>query len=192
MDKEEYTVTSKKGLTIPVHWNSYSSAKLNMNSTATAFNCDWTKSSNIAITPIRAGNGTITIQDTGNAKDKVTVKIKIDHSAVYDNTSYPKVKFADVLRYPSNYKGSKIQIVGRVLQKMESGSEISLRVGTGGYRNYDDVFYVTYNKSDIAASIIEDDIITVFGTCTGTHTYTTIMGASVTIPSMKAEQILFK
>lgn len=41
-----------------------------------------------------------------------------------------------------------------------------------------------------SAKVIEDDYITVYGTCDGTHTYETVMGASVTIPAIDAEKII--
>ena len=62
---------------------------------------------------------------------------------------------------------------------------------TSGYGLYDDVFYVTYKTSDIKAKVIEDDKVTIYGTCTGTKTYTTVLGASKTLPALEAENIVF-
>ena len=83
-----------------------------------------------------------------------------------------------------------MSIYGKVLQKSEGWGSIVLRVGTGGYGYYDKVFWVEYNTSSVSAKVIEDDYITVYGSCTGAHTYETVMGASVTIPSIEAEKII--
>ena len=63
---------------------------------------------------------------------------------------------------------------------------MTLRVATQG--RWDNVFYITCSSGEVEG-IIEDDYITVYGECDGTETYTTIMGGSVTIPSMNAEKI---
>lgn len=39
------------------------------------------------------------------------------------------------------------------------------------------------------ARILEDDIITIYGELTGEKTYTTVMGASMTIPSFSASYV---
>ena len=68
------------------------------------------------------------------------------------------------------------------------GHSVVMRVATSG--RWDDVFYVTCSKYE-AEGIIEDDYITVYGTCRGTRTYTTVLGGSVTIPELDAEKIIF-
>jgi len=67
------------------------------------------------------------------------------------------------------------------------GHSVVMRVATSG--RWDDVFYVTCSKYD-AEGIIEDDYITVYGTCRGTKTYTTVLGGSVTIPELDADKII--
>ena len=183
----EYTVTSKSGLTIPVKINGNYS--ITANSSASCFDCNW-KGDQLWIDPLKAGNGTIKLTNDEAKEDAVTLKITIDHSAVYDSTSYPKADYEKVLRDPYEYKGDNMSIYGKVLQKSEGWGSIVLRVGTGGYGYYDKVFWVEYNTSSVSAKVIEDDYITVYGSCTGAHTYETVMGASVTIPSIEAEKII--
>ena len=183
----EYTVTSKSGLTIPVDING--NYTISASGSSSSFDYDW-KGNDLVILPIRAGSGTIKLTNDEAKQDSITLKITIDHSAVYDTTSYPKASYKDVLRNPGDFRGDNISVYGKVLQKSEGWGSVVLRVGTGGYGYYDDVFWVEYSASSIAASVIEDDYITVYGECTGTHTYETVMGASVTIPSIDAEQII--
>lgn len=184
---KEYVVTSKSGLTIPVDINGYYT--IYAESSSSSFNFDW-KGDDLFITPIRAGSGTIKLTNKEATQDNITIKINVDHSAVYDTTSYPKANYKDVLRNPGSYSGDNISVYGKVLQKTEGWGTVILRVGTGGYGYYDNVFWIEYNAGDIASNVIEDDYVTVYGKCTGTHTYETVMGASVTIPSIDAEQII--
>ena len=119
----------------------------------------------------------------------MNIDVEIASSAVYDTKSYPVVKYEDVLRYPNNYDGQQVSITGKVIQKSDGyGGHVTLRVATRG--SYKDVFYIEYNTSAIETSIIEKDKVTIYGICTGTTTYTTVMGASVTIPSINPEKII--
>lgn len=187
VDSTEYTVTSKSGLKIPVDINGQHTIWYSFNSSY--FDCDW-KGDDLFIDPIKAGSGTVKLYNEEAREDTVTLKITIDHSAVYDSTSYPKGSYENVLRDPGRYKGDTMSIYGKVVQKSEGWGTIVLRVGTGGYGYYDKVFWVEYRASDVSAKVIEDDYITVYGTCDGDHTYETVMGASVTIPAIKAEKII--
>ena len=187
VEQTEYTVTSKSGLGIPV--SIIGNYQIDASSSASCFDFRWSGNT-LMIDPIKAGNGTIALTNSEAKEDKITLKITVDHSAVYDSTSYPKVAYDTVLRDPSTYKGENCSIYGKVLQKSEGWSSTVLRVGTGGYGYYDKVFWVEYTSSAVTTNVIEDDYITVYGTCSGTHTYTTVMGASVTIPAIDADKII--
>ena len=195
-DKTEYTVSSKKGLTINfMYYGKSDDIEWTMNETY----CDgimhrsgtdgrW--SGRIELSPKKAGTFTITVRDKSSPRSTVSIKVTVDHSAAYDTVSYPRGDYSSILRSPSSYKGDQISIYGKVLQKQSSWGTTVLRVGTGGYGCYDSVFYVTYSDSDIDINVIEDDYITIYGTCTGTKTYTTVLGGSITIPSLEAEKII--
>ena len=99
------------------------------------------------------------------------------------------------MRNPDQYKGDAGSIYGKVLQTTESGGflspkKINLRVGTTGYGYYDKVFWVTIDPSILDQNIIEDDMITVFGTCSGSYSYTALFGNSITIPAITAEKVI--
>jgi len=70
---------------------------------------------------------------------------------------------------------------------MEDGKYVVFRISSKG--NYDDVVYCIYVAPDDYKRILEDDKVTVYGTCTGIYTYETIMGGSVTIPSCVVDRI---
>jgi hypothetical protein len=75
---------------------------------------------------------------------------------------------------------------------MESGDSITLRVNItkSKYGYYSDTVYVTYTrKSENEDRILEDDIITIYGTLGGIETYISILGADVSLPKINAEYI---
>ena len=103
---------------------------------------------------------------------------------------YQSLDYKAISRDPSTYEGNLYKFDGKVLQVMESGSYIALRVATKG--GYDNVVYVTYHLSSGEGRILEDDKITVYATSEGLYTYTTVMGAEVTIPEFSADTINVK
>lgn len=106
--------------------------------------------------------------------------------------------YTEIARDPENYKGNNAKFKGQVIQVQESGNDVVLRVNItaeenefadGGYL-YEDTIYVEYTKKDENESrILEDDIITIYGTLDGIMTYESIMGEEISIPSVLAEYI---
>lgn len=87
-------------------------------------------------------------------------------------------------RDPDGLNGSLSTFSGRVIQVMQEGNLYVLRVNKDN--DYSCTVYVIYMASEGAPRILEDDYITLWGTLNGLETYTTIFGASVTIPSFVA------
>ena len=63
-----------------------------------------------------------------------------------------------------------------------------MRVATSG--NYDDVVLVGYQADILDFRVLEDDWVTVYGTCKGVYSYTAVLGNTITIPSMWAEKVI--
>lgn len=106
--------------------------------------------------------------------------------------------YKDIARKPNNYKGKRAKFEGQVVQVQESYGTVVLRVNVtkeenefaeGGYL-YSDTIYVEYKyKDDNEDKILEDDIVTLYGTLNGTKTYTSIVNSDVTVPYLKAEYV---
>lgn len=100
------------------------------------------------------------------------------------------LNYKNVLRNPSTYEGKKVYWFGEVVQVVDKG-EYRVNVNCtkyqyiGGY-SCSDTIYVEYSGSK---NLIEDDMIKIWGTMDGTITYTSVMGASITIPSVQAKYI---
>lgn len=88
-----------------------------------------------------------------------------------------------IARDPADHEFELITFTGEVIQVSEGwfGSVI-LRIDTP-----DGIWYCTYTRSDDEGRILEGDTLTVYGQCEGVETYTTIFGASETIPSISIE-----
>ena len=188
VNRTEYTVTSKSGLTIPVVWDSRARLTLNPSSCA-YFNAKWDSSSDgIIITPLNAGRGTLTIMNEQVRDDTVTITVNINNSAVYNKSSYPAIQYKDAMRYPDRYKNSCCSFSGMVLQVMyNDNGTTTYRVSSKG--RYSDVVYVIIQNSAITTPVIEDDKVTVYGRLAGNYTYTSVQNVSITIPLVNAERV---
>ena len=103
-----------------------------------------------------------------------------------------EITYNQLARNPEDYEGEKVKFKGEVLQVTEVGSEIQVRLATkanswGGYS--DNVIYVFFDKSLISSRVLDDDIITIYGVSYGLHSYTTVLGAEVTLPLIEAQKI---
>lgn len=136
-------------------------------------------------------------------KEQYVAKLKEESEALEKNmetfkNSCESYAYKEIARNPNNFIDKHAKFEGQVIQVMENGDDIVLRVNItkeanefaeGGYL-YSDTIYVEYTKNDKNESrILEDDIITLYGTLKGTKTYDTIFGSSETIPYYIAEYI---
>lgn len=95
------------------------------------------------------------------------------------------ITFDQLSRDPDAYNGKKVKFSGYVLQVTEGSSEYQIRLATSG--KYDNVIFLSINKKLPTQRILEDDYITVKGTSKGL--YTSVMGASKTLPLVFVEAI---
>lgn len=98
--------------------------------------------------------------------------------------------FEQIARNPTNFKGTNVKLTGEVVQVMQDGYSTNLRVNitkTGKY--YTDTVYVVYHQKTGEDRILENDIITFYGTSQGDCSYKTVLGANITLPNIKANYI---
>jgi hypothetical protein len=91
----------------------------------------------------------------------------------------------DVARTPGKYEGELIKFNGKVLQVQQSGDNYILRVSVTNWLDggKQDV-WVSYRTT--GSRPLEEDYVKVIGVMTGMKTYTTVLGASKTIPEVTA------
>ena len=116
---------------------------------------------------------------------------KANYITNYKN-SCQTLDYDTIFRYAEDYEGQRVKYTGKVVQVIDSGlSLVSYRVNVtqDEWGFYDDTVYVNYFKDDDSTRILEDDIITFYGTLSGLYTYETVLGTFVTIPEVSAEYI---
>lgn len=101
--------------------------------------------------------------------------------------------YKELARNPDKVEGEKVKVTGEVIQTLYDSGSVDLRVNItkeGSYSTYyTDTIYVVYYPEEGEDKILEDDIITVWGTSHGDYTYTSTIGASVTLPLIFAEYV---
>lgn len=101
--------------------------------------------------------------------------------------------FEELARNPEDIKGKKVKLTGEVVQAMYGTIGVDLRVNItkeGLYSTYyTDTVYVTYYPEEGENKILEDDIITIWGTSLGDTSYTSTLGATITLPYISANYI---
>ena len=126
-------------------------------------------------------------------REKTPEEIKNEYIASRSDYNYK-----DIARNPDNYKGAQAKFTGQVKQVSEGYlNNVTLRVGVSCTKyqyieGYDcpDIIYVTYTYSDGESRILEDDMITMYGSIKGLKSYTSILGAKITIPELEAKYIM--
>ena len=108
----------------------------------------------------------------------------------YKDSCITGYSYQELARDPNTYIGKNAKFTGKVIQVSEGLNSTVMRVNvTQGKYSWDDTLYVTYTPKDGESRILEDDIITIYGEMQPLKTYTTVMGASVSIPAIDDKYI---
>ena len=100
-----------------------------------------------------------------------------------------EIRFAELDKNPDKYYGEFIKYRGEIIQIMEDETSTVIRLAVTkdsyGY-DFNDVVYITYPG---ATPFVDEDIITVYGTIMGSHTYESQAGHNISLPLIEAEII---
>lgn len=99
--------------------------------------------------------------------------------------------YDELARNPDSYVGQNIVFRGQVIQVLEDSGAVTMRVNVteGSYGIWDDTVMAYYEYSEGESRILEDDIITMYGSFGGLYTYESVLGASITVPLMYVEVV---
>lgn len=125
-------------------------------------------------------NGVITdeLLESLGVADKVSEEAKKQAQMGEYSSDYT---YTQIARSPDSYKDTKVKFRGKVLQEGDGGSGLRyIRLAVNS--DYDSVLFITYTSDQTSVKLLEDDIITVYGTVLGEYSYETVMGATVTLP----------
>jgi hypothetical protein len=101
------------------------------------------------------------------------------------------IAYAALSRNPDSYKGKAVLFRGQVVQALESGRSVALRVNvTQDQYHWKDTVYVDYRKkAPDETRILENDIVTLWGEYKGIKSYEAIFGNTVQIPHVVAVSV---
>lgn len=100
--------------------------------------------------------------------------------------------YKQIARNPNQYMGKQAKVTGEVqqIEQANDGSEVILIAITKDpdADAWTNAIYATYTpKNDNESRILENDIITLYGTLDGIEDYTTVMGDTKSVPKLTAE-----
>lgn len=150
---------------------------------------DW----NITVEPTENSAGTRTKNCTvcGQELTKEAYTLSAEEIEARYKKNCVKIPYDDLARSPEKYKEENVKFTGYVVQVCSEASSplyySTYRVATSG--KYDDVVYIYVDNYGSGERILEDDRITFYGTYDGLYSYTTVMGAKKTIPSVKVKYV---
>lgn len=128
------------------------------------------------------------IAETAEEKQDRIEKEEIDFKSSCDTYTYEQIA-----RNPEKFKGTNVKLTGEVIQAIYGSTSVDLRVNItkeGTYSTYyTDTIYVVYYPETGEDKILEDDIITIYGTSQGDYTYTSAIGTPVTLPLIYGKYI---
>ena len=126
--------------------------------------------------------------------EPTTEKPTEDPAVVEENfkESCETIDFDTLSRNPDKYKGNNYKFTGEVIQVQEGWFDsVDLRINVteidyeyleGSY--WEDTIYATITIPEGEDNILEDDVITIWGTCDGEYTYEAVLGNKITLPKI--------
>ena len=132
--------------------------------------------------------------DAGNLFGRIDDSTSSEHSSTNSSeedykASCQQYDYKEIARYPAQYEGEKAYFQGYVQQVLEDGDDITLLVNTSLIDGiWDNTIIVWYTRQDTEeARILEGDIVDLWGELGGLYTYESLLGESITVPSMTAK-----
>lgn len=91
--------------------------------------------------------------------------------------SCTEIPYKDIMRNPSDYEGMPICVTLRISQVMDASFFSDAKwyhcySSNSDYGYYDDEYYVTDDRSEADPKLLEDDVIKIYGTVSGTESVT--------------------
>lgn len=127
----------------------------------------------------------------GTEMETETFSLSAEELEAFYKNKCKSISYTDLSRYPDDYEGEYVTFYGKVVQICSEASSSlyysTYRVAVSG--DYDAVIYIFIDNYGSGKRILEDDWITIYGRYDGLYSYTTVMGAKKTIPSIKVEYV---
>lgn len=115
--------------------------------------------------------------------DQNTTPVSAETETEY-KASCKKISFKQLDKNPDAHTGERVKLSGQIVQIMENSGYSEIRMDVND--NFGDTVYITYLGTTPA---VEDDMITIYGEVTGSYTYESQAGWTVTLPEISAKYI---
>lgn len=96
------------------------------------------------------------------------------------------VSYSDIARDSNGLAGQYFTFTGKIIQVMDGSYRMNVTANDWG--SYDDTIIFVYDTGD-GDRILENDIVTIWGQSLGLYTYTSVLGAEITVPAIEAKYI---
>lgn len=135
-----------------------------------------------------------TSASTATAPSKQTIPQTPPETPEQFKESCQKILFDDLARDTEKYSGKRFTCTGEVIQVLEQGNNVSMRVnitqkGSGNYKYWSDTILVNYIKTTDESRILEKDVIQLWGSVIGRKSYKAVMGQEITLPEVAAKYV---
>lgn len=120
------------------------------------------------------------------SKEYESYKIEKETTIKYDEYSTNKedyntgITFDNLARTPNDYEGKRVTFRGKVVQVVESDTEVNIRLAIDD--DYNKMIFLIYDPNIVSSRVLEDDMITIYGNSCNLYTYTSTFGGDITIP----------
>ena len=97
------------------------------------------------------------------------------------------ITYEQLARTPDEYEGKLVKFMGKVIQVIEGDDLVQIRFAVD--ENYDEIIFCEYEKSIVNSRVLENDLITIYGTSYGLYSYESTMGGQITVPGVVIDKI---
>jgi hypothetical protein len=105
------------------------------------------------------------------------------------NSNASHEMYLELLHHADSFTGKPLSFAGRVIQSIQSGQSSALRINVtpGKFNSWQDTIYVEYPPTAAGhTQIVEGALVSVRGTFAGTKSYQSVIGDTITVPSVTA------
>ena len=115
------------------------------------------------------------------AKEEAEAKAKAEQEAKEKQGYETGITYDQLARTPDEYMCELCKFRGEVVQVLEDGDTVNMRLAVNG--NYDNMLLLNVSQDKLSEGrILEGDYITIYGMSMGIQTYTSTMNKQVSIP----------
>ena len=115
------------------------------------------------------------------AKEEAEAKAKAEQEAKEKQGYETGITYNQLARTPDEYMCKLCKFRGEVVQVLEDGDTVNMRLAVNG--NYDNMLLLNVSQDKLSEGrILEGDYITIYGMSMGIQTYTSTMNKQVSIP----------